>query len=379
MSSVLRLAGGRVLAPSGGFETRDVHVADGSIVETTAAEAVEIDCRNYAVLPGIVDVHGDAFESELHPRPGVDIDFAIAMKSIDRQLVTNGVTTAFHGLSLSWEPGARSLEAGRRFMTRLSALRPELTADHRVQLRWETFAHDAIGDLADWLAQDDPKPAIAFNDHTTLTLKAIDDRQTGKIAKWAQRTGVSLDEYLDLAKAVGAHAPDVPAKIRQVAELGRRHGAVMLSHDEAGLTDRDGNRALGMSVCEFPLARDVARSAIAAGEPVVMGAPNVIRGGSHTGAISAEDAIRDGLCTVLASDYYYPSLFHAAERLVARGVLPMRDAWRLISTNAAEAMGLGDRGEIEPGRRADLAIVDCSSGWRLVHTIAGGRLASLGR
>jgi alpha-D-ribose 1-methylphosphonate 5-triphosphate diphosphatase len=97
------------------------------------------------------------------------------------------------------------------------------------------------------------------------------------------------------------------------------------------------------------------------------------------GALSAEEAIGDGLCTVLASDYYYPSLLHAAERLVDRGVADLDRAWSLVSRNAADAMGLDDRGVIEIGRRADIAVVDCSGPWRLVHTIAGGCVTSFGR
>ena len=134
-----------------------------------------------------------------------------------------------------------------------------------------------------------------------------------------------------------------------------------------------------MRVCEFPLAREVAVDAIASGEHVIMGGPNVIRGGSHMGALSAEEAIGEGLCSVLASDYYYPSLFHAAERLVARGVRPLNEAWDIVSRNPAAAMGLDDRGTIEVGRRADLVVLDGSGPWRLVHTVSGGDVISFGR
>ncbi|MEM7671029.1 MAG: alpha-D-ribose 1-methylphosphonate 5-triphosphate diphosphatase, partial [Pseudomonadota bacterium] len=143
MSSPACLCGGLVLTPDGQFERGDVAFAGDVIVEH-AANPVRIDCAGYHVLPGIVDLHGDAFELELQPRPGVDIAFPIALRSVDRQLLSHGITTAFHGLTISWEPGARGLDAGRRFMAELPALRPHLIADHRVQLRWETFAHDAI-------------------------------------------------------------------------------------------------------------------------------------------------------------------------------------------------------------------------------------------
>lgn len=371
------LTGGHVLGPDGATDIADISIADGFIVDTPSASGQQIDCRGYYVLPAIVDVHGDAFELELHPRPGVDIAFHIAMGSVDRQLLANGIATAYHGLTVSWEPGARSLDAGRKFMAGLAAQMPRLTADHRVQIRWETFAHDAIDDVAAWLAQD-PTPALAFNDHTTSTIQAIEKGVSQKMYKWAQRAGVTLDEYLSLAEDVGNRAPDVLPKIQEVATLARERGAIMLSHDERSSDDRLAFRGLGANVCEFPLAAEVAADAVAAGEHVVMGAPNVIRGGSHTGAMSAEEAIREGLCTVLASDYYYPSPLHAAEHLVDRGVLTLADAWKLISGNPAASMGLHDRGAIDVGNRADLVVIDCNGPWRLVHTIAGGTLTRFG-
>ncbi|MEM7021716.1 MAG: alpha-D-ribose 1-methylphosphonate 5-triphosphate diphosphatase [Pseudomonadota bacterium] len=378
MTTSASLTGGQVLTPGGAVETADVHIADGRIVEAPAADSARIDCRGYCVLPGIVDVHGDAFEVELHPRPGVDIAFPIAMGSVDRQLLANGITTAFHGLTVSFEPGARSVSAAHHFMEGLKALRPRLSADHRVQLRWEVFAHEAVGDIDQWLRQD-PAPAIAFNDHTTEALETMGTGNHERLARWARRAGVTLEQYLADIEDVSRRAPDVPAKIREVAALAREHGAVMLSHDEASCEQRAVNRGLGMRVCEFPLTAAVATDAVGRGEHVVMGGPNVINGGSHKGHMSAEDAVRHGQCTILASDYYYPSLLHAAERFVGRGVRSLGQAWNLISRNPAAAMGLEDRGVIEIGRRADLAVIDCTSPWRLVHTIAAGTVISFGR
>lgn len=378
MHTAVSLLGGQVLSPHGVIETGDVHIAEGRIVESQAAGATRIDCRGCHVLPAIVDVHGDAWEHEVQPRPGVDIALPIALPWVDRQLLANGITTAFHGLTLSWEPGARSLDAGRRFMDGLSAARPRLTADHRVQLRWETFAHETIGDVLRWLGQG-PTPALAFNDHTTSTMEKVASGNTRKIDQWAQRAGLTSPQYLAMVEEVSGRGPQVPARIAEVAAAGRRHGAVMLSHDERTPGERHANRAIGMTVCEFPLAAPVAADAVAAGEHVILGAPNVIRGGSHTGAMSAEDAIRDNRCTVLASDYYYPGLLHAAERLVSRGVLPMAKAWPLISTNAAVSMALADRGRIGPGLRADIVVIDTAGPWRPVHTIAAGRMTTFPR
>lgn len=377
MTPPVSLTGGQVLMPDGSLRRADVHIADGHIVNQPAQHGTTVDCRGYYVLPGIVDVHGDAFELDLHPRPGVDIAFPIALGSVDRQLVFNGITTAFHGLTVSWEPGARSLEAARQFMTGLAALRPNLAADHRVQLRWETFAHDAIDDISGWL-RGPQTPALAFNDHTTATLETVKSGTVVTLEKWAHRAGVTLEQYLDAVAKVARRQPDVAAKIGVVAALARRHGAVMLAHDESTPQQRALHRDLGIRLCEFPLTAEVAMAAQAQGEPVVLGGPNALRGTSHKGMISAEDAVRDGQCTVLASDYYYPSLFHAAERLVKRGVVPFDQAWALVSANPAKAMRLMDRGTIEPNRRADLVVVDCATRWRIVQTVIGGQIFRVG-
>lgn len=372
------LTGGQVLSPDGTLTPADLHIAEGKIIEVPATDTVRLDCAGYHILPGIVDIHGDAFELELFPRPGVGIPFAIAMGSVDRQLVTNGITTAYHGLSISWEPGARSREAAQRFIAGMRNQRPGFMADHRVQLRWETFAHDAIGDLKEWLAMD-PTPTLAFNDHTTSTIKTAEAGDAVALNRWAKRAGLSVDAYLAELDRVTRRGPDVPAKIAEMAAVARQNGAVMLAHDEPTPSSRAEHRALGMQISEFPMGREVAADAISHGEHVVMGGPNVIRGGSHLGWLSAEDAVGEGICNIIASDYYYPSLLAAAERFVDRGVLPLNEAWQLISRNPARALGLDDRGTLAPGQRADMVVVDCSGPWRLVHTIAAGRLTSFGR
>ncbi|MEL6374901.1 MAG: alpha-D-ribose 1-methylphosphonate 5-triphosphate diphosphatase [Pseudomonadota bacterium] len=372
----ISLIGGHVLTPDGALEPADLHIADGRIVDAAPARpTLTLPCDGLTVLPGIVDVHGDAFEREIAPRPGVKIDLTIALPAVDRLLLAHGITTAFHGLTLTWEPGERSLDAARRFMDALPTLRGYLRADHRVQLRWETFAHDAIDDVARWLRDGaQPTPALAFNDHTTGTLHKIRKGNHKKLDQWAQRAGLTRAAYAELVGSMEVLSDAVPARIEEVAALGRAAGAVMLSHDEMRVDERAANRARGVGVCEFPMAEAVARDAVVHGEATVLGGPNVVRGGSHTGALGAQDAIAKGLCTVLASDYYYPSLLHAAERLVDDGTLALPDAWALISTNAAAAMGLDDRGTLAPGQRADVVVIDTRGRWRPQHTIAHGKL-----
>jgi alpha-D-ribose 1-methylphosphonate 5-triphosphate diphosphatase len=150
----------------------------------------------------------------------------------------------------------------------------------------------------------------------------------------------------------------------------------MASHDDDAVATRDNFRAMGARICEFPMAEAVGAAARAAGDAVVMGSPNVVRGRSHLGWASAADLAEAGICSVLSSDYYYPCLLRAAFILAGRGVLDLPRAWALVSANPAAAAHLHDRGVIAPGRRADLVVVDARGAVPLpVATIAAGRVA----
>ncbi len=372
----LVLTGGTVLR-EGMLVDDEVAIVDGHISDAVPRGAREIDCRGLHVLPGMIDIHGDAFEREIHPRPGVAFPLAIAMESVDRQLLANGITTAYHGLTVSWEPGARSLDAGRAFMAEFGPLRRRFAADHRIQIRWETFAHDAIDNVLVWL-REDIRPALAFNDHTTSTIEKLAKGAHRKLGEWASRAGLTPDDYAAMVHRVGELGDAVPAAIERVAAAAREAGAPLLAHDETTSDERCYFRGLGATISEFPLTRVAAEAAVAADEHTALGAPNVVRGGSHTGAMSAAEAVSDGLCTILASDYYYPSLLHAAARLVREERASLEAVWRLVSTNPAGALGLDDRGTLAPGQRGDIVVVD----WRdrgapkVVATIVTGRIVA---
>jgi alpha-D-ribose 1-methylphosphonate 5-triphosphate diphosphatase len=132
-------------------------------------------------------------------------------------------------------------------------------------------------------------------------------------------------------------------------------------------------------LAEFPTTIETAQEATAGGDDVVLGAPNVVRGGSHIGWIGAADMISRGFCTILASDYYYPAPLLAAFRLAADGIAPLETAWSYVSERPAKAAGLSDRGAIEPGHRADLIVVDASDELRpkVIATISKGHLVHL--
>jgi alpha-D-ribose 1-methylphosphonate 5-triphosphate diphosphatase len=329
-----------------------------------------IDADGLLVLPGIVDLHGDAFERQMMPRPGVDFPVDVALIDSDRQAISNGITTVYHGTTWSWEPGLRSADNARRLLEAIESMRPQLAADTRFHLRHETHNLDAEAEIVQWLTEG-RIDLFAFNDHSNIKPK--------KRNQLAERAGLSLEAYSDLLDQVIARRPEVPASIARLAGAARAAGIRMLSHDDNSPEMRQTFRAQGVGIAEFPVNEETAREAAAAGDFIVFGAPNVVRGGSHTGWTKASDMIAKGLCSVLASDYYYPAQLLAAFRLAADGVLPLAQAWQLISAAPARAAGLTDRGVLAAGQRADIILVDDKLPLRprIVAVMAAGRLVHL--
>ena len=367
----VRIVGGHVLTGAGGLIATSLTLGDGFIAAIGAetGHGPAIDATGLLVLPGIVDIHGDAFERQIQPRPGVNFPVDLALRDTERQLLANGITTAFHGVTLSWEPGLRSLDSWKALLAALEA--ESWICDMRVHLRWEAYNLDAL-DIALADIASGRVHLLAFNDHTPSILKKLHDPVEG--AKYAGRAGMKMDAFQVLADRVAAHAPGVPEARARIAAAARAAGLPMASHDDDSVATRALFRGLGASICEFPVNEAAGRNARAEGEHVVMGSPNVVRGGSHLNWASAAVMAEAGVCDILASDYYYPAMARAAFVLADRGVFDMARAWGLISKNPAAAAGLTDRGTIEAGKRADVVLVD-PVGRAVVATFAGGRLA----
>ena len=367
----LRITGGEALLASGMTRDADVPMADGLIQSAGGKDDRTFDATGLLVLPGIVDIHGDAFERQIQPRPGVDFPADLALRDTEAQLLANGITTAFHGVTLSWEPGLRSLGAWSRMLDALEA--GSWIADMRVHLRWEVYnllaIDTAVADIAAGRVH-----LLAFNDHTPDILRKLDDSIAG--AKYADRAGMKMDAFKALAAGIASASDMVPAAMDRMGAAARAAGLPMASHDDDSLARRDYFRGQGARICEFPKAEEVGQAARTAGDYVVMGSPNVVRGRSHLGWASAADMAEAGVCNVLSSDYFYPAMSRAALILAGRGVLDLPNAWALVSANPAAAGGLTDRGVIAAGKRADIVVVDPVTS-RAVLTVARGHIAHI--
>jgi alpha-D-ribose 1-methylphosphonate 5-triphosphate diphosphatase len=366
----LRLTGGTVLR-DGALVQRSVAISGGRI---TRGPLPAVDLEGYFVLPGIVDLHGDAVEQHLVPRPRAVVPPETALRATDRDAAANGVTTAWMAHGWSWEGGRRGPDQAEAFLAALDRYRPQAQTDLRVQLRCETHTVTSADRLLAAVRRHGVD-YVVFNNHLPEAA-TLAEGDRAAIVRWAQEIGRPPEAFLAALQAAQAEAREVPRYLCRLAEafdeLGIRYG----SHDDPDGETRERFSMIGAKICEFPLRRAAAALARAVGDPVVMGAPNVVRGGSQAGNVSARDLIRDGLCCALVSDYHYPSLAASAFRLVDEGLADLPRAWALISERPAEIMRLADRGRIDYGLRADLAVVH--AGTRAVEaTIAGGRLTHL--
>jgi len=365
------LVGADVLSGAS-FQDRPVGMALGQIVDGVGLP--QIDLSGYWLLPGIIDLHGDGFERQIFPRPTAPFPISSGLAATDREAAAHGVTTAFLAQSWSWEGGFRGPDHAEAFLAAVLDYRPHSLVDLRVQIRAETHLVEAVPRLLD-AVEKFRVGYVVFNDHLEEGFQMHRSNPDG-FAHWARKAGLTEGQLLARMESARDRAREVPRALCAMASAFDELGVTYGSHDDPDAETREVYRMIGARVAEFPITRRAAAAAKAEGDPVIMGAPNVVRGGSQAGNIAAVDLIRDGICDALVSDYHIPALPLAAWALVDAGVCDMAQAWALLSTGPARALGLSDRGDIAEGLRADLVLINKSTR-RIEATIAAGRLAYL--
>lgn len=364
----MRFTGATVLR-DGAMCERSVAIMDGRI---TKGPLPEVDLSGYYILPGIIDMHGDAFERHIAPRPSAPFPIETGLYATAQDAAGNGVTTAWLAQCWSWEGGLRGPDFAEKIVSSLGEIRKQLAVDLRVQIRCETHMTDTADRLLA-LVRRHGLDYVVFNNHLPEAFD-MGVRAPHKLALWAERERRTIAEFLKILDAKKSQGQSVPRFLCKLAEAFDTLDVLYGSHDDPDGQTREEFRMFGARVCEFPTSYSAASVAKAHCDPVVMGAPNIVRGGSQAGNISALSLIKDSLCDVLVSDYHYPSLKNAAFSLVDQGILDLPRAWALISSNPAEVMGLHNRGEIAFGKRADLVILNAKT--RTVEaTISNGRLS----
>lgn len=368
----LRLTGAEVLIDDALHDTA-LTLAGGRITE---GPAPEVDLTGYWLLPGIVDLHGDGFEHHLRPRPTAPFETRRALLNADAELAANGITTAWLAQSWSWEGGTRSPDQAEEVMAAVAAMHARLVADIRVQIRFETHMLDDHARLIAAMARHHVD-YLVFNNHLPEAV-TLADTKPERFAIWAGYNSHTPESLLAIVRQAQTRDPEVPAALAALAAQLGAAGVRLGSHDDGDAAQRAFYRGIGAPICEFPTSLDAAHAARAAGEPVLMGAPNVVRGGSQAGNISAMDLIEQGLCDALVSDYYYPALAQAAWAVADQRASSFPQAWALVSGNPARIMGMGDRGHLRPGARADLTVMNPATR-QIEATISAGRVGWLAR
>lgn len=367
----LDFVGARVLGAAG-LEPRRLSIGAGQIVDAPVGR--QCDLSGYLLLPGIVDMHGDAFERHVAPRRGAMNEMAEGLRAVEAELAANGITTAVLAQFVSWEGGLRGLDFADRVFRAIRDTRASLATDIRAQLRLETHLTELFDELPqridDWGVR-----YVVFNDHLPHE-RLAEGRQPPRLVGQALKAGRNPDAHfaylLDLHARHETVPPALEALCRRLSDAGVRLG----SHDDATASERTTWHARSAFIAEFPETTEAAAAARQQGDGVVLGAPNVVRGASHKGNASARDLVAAGICDALASDYHYPSPRRAALLLAEIGMLDLVESWRLVSAGPAKLLGLSDRGTLEPGLRADLVVLDAATR-NVAATMSGGRFSYL--
>ncbi|GGX43218.1 alpha-D-ribose 1-methylphosphonate 5-triphosphate diphosphatase [Tateyamaria omphalii] len=348
-----------------------ISIAGGMLVESAHRD---LSLEGYLIMPGIIDLHGDAFEHHMAPRPSAPFPLQTGLVGTDREAAANGVTTAWMAQSWSWEGGHRSPEYAEAFLAAHAAYRSQMQTDLRVQIRCETHTIDYQDQLLAAIREYGIDYVI-FNNHLDEAVEmatAVPDA----IAIWAAKSGRTPEEHMALVRATKERDGDVPRYLCNLASAFDRLGVIYGSHDDNDAATRERYSMIGAKVCEFPTSMRAAVVARTWGDPILMGAPNVVRGGSQSNNIAAATLIQENACDALVSDYYYPALAQAAFALFDQGLRSLPAAWDMISSRPAQIMGLDDRGTLDIGKRADLTIVNADTR-RIEATMVGGRWTHL--
>ncbi|MFR2244701.1 MAG: alpha-D-ribose 1-methylphosphonate 5-triphosphate diphosphatase [Eggerthella lenta] len=388
------IRGGTVVCADRVLPDCDVVVIDGRIaaIEPVGASDFDaqpdatmgvlpvVDARGAYVVPGLIDIHSDYVENVASPRPSVVMDLSTSLYKADRELVSHGVTTIFHSLSVygahvfDHKP-IRDFGNVSALIDRVAALRAGEERDHlirhRLHMRVELDSVDLYDDIESFL-RSGKVDLVSFMDHTPGQGQYRDLLVFGDTLKGYR--DVSDEDVRDIVRQQQESQKLTYAQITALAAVARERGVSIASHDddsEDKLAFMDGLEA---TISEFPISLDIARAARARGMHTIAGAPNVMLGHSHSGNLSAREAVQAGAIDVLCSDYYPAALLDAVFTLRDQCGLDIAKAFALVTINPAKAAGIADEvGSIAVGKRADVLLVreiSCGEGSG-EHPVAG--------
>jgi len=371
-----RIVGRDAEIPVGSLQVRDGVIADIDTGRLPVANA--IDFGGDYLLPGLVELHTDNLEKHFAPRPGVRWPGKLAVISHDAQVAAAGITTVLDAIAVGdVRDGSVRMEILRDMIAAIEASQKEgmLRAEHLLHLRCEV-SFGSLMDLIEPMSHLSWLKLVSVMDHTPGQRQFV---KPEKYREYYQGKFGMTDEQMDafMATQIAAAETHGAKNRRALVELCRAKGLPLASHDDATPDHVAEAASDGMVVAEFPTTFEAAELSRQHGMHVMMGGPNLVRGGSHSGNISARSLAERGHLDIISSDYV-PSSMIQSVFLLPRQVpgIDLPKAVAMAATNPAESIGLTDRGVIEPGKRADLLRVSLIDDTPVVRAVwrAGQRV-----
>lgn len=356
----------------------DLHLADGRIAATDVPAGRDLDLEGDFLIPGLIDIHTDNIEHHMQPRPGVRWPSPVAaMLAHDWQLLGSGITTVLDALSMGdYDTGGKRSQMLSAAIDAVGSARASglLRIDHYFHFRCE-LSDAGLPALVEQHIDNPLLRLVSMMDHTPGQRQWHDIELYRAFRRKKNNNVWSDSEFaVYLAGRLDQQAQHVGPARALISRLAAERNLPIASHDDTTIADVDEAHRDGISISEFPTTLAAAQRARELGLKVVMGAPNLVLGGSHSGNVGAMPLAEAGLLDVLTSDYVPGSLLHAAF-LLAETTGDVPAAIATVTSAPAAMLGLADRGVIEPGRRADLLRVALVDGLPVIRGawIAGQR------
>jgi alpha-D-ribose 1-methylphosphonate 5-triphosphate diphosphatase len=358
-----------------------VAVDNGIIVDLGEGDApgIGLDMAGDYLLPGLIELHTDHLEAHYAPRPSVRWHALSAVMAYDAQIASAGITTVYDSIRLGSAAEETNVSSeGKLLADALEEARQggHLRVEHRTHLRCELATHDVVTDFEHFRSIY-PVHMISLMDHTP------GQRQFQNLDQWMKfymprRVRGDADVEAFIENKLDKHQRFAAVSRSHLVNAARSHNIVIASHDDATAGHVEEAVGDGVAIAEFPTTMEAALASHQAGISVMMGAPNVVRGGSHSGNIAAADLAERGVLDILSSDYVPASLLLAAFQLPERVPgIDLPSAMRMVSDTPARATGLGDRGRLEKGRRADILRVTQAGSTPIIRRVwRQGRIAA---
>ncbi|WP_419774005.1 alpha-D-ribose 1-methylphosphonate 5-triphosphate diphosphatase [Halarcobacter sp.] len=329
---------------------------------------VAVDLGDKKIAPGIVDLHSDAIEKEIEPRPNATFPVELAVAELDKKLSMAGVTTMFHAIGFEENPKKkRSIDLAISQIEEINKANDKhLGVDNYVHARFELSCDEAVEPIKEVISKGMVK-LVSLMDHSPGQgqFKSLESFKT------------YYESYYDLnddeiQKVIDKKINKNEDKINELIAYTKEHNLTLLSHDDDCIEKLDGLLDLGVQISEFPLDLEVAKYAVSKGIATGMGAPNIVRGGSQSGNIAAIDLVKEGVCKYLCSDYHPTSMLQAVYRMKEDANLDIAKGFSMVTSTPARYANLEDRGEIKEGKRADIIVVDDTHIPKVVLTLKDG-------